>query len=112
MEGTMGMNRTFKAAVAAFILAVSFAGPVAAGPLEDGAAANLRSCMQRAVVSLDDKVSDVRIFVGPLISDCNAQAEAFVANFEFRGYAREPLINMAMRAIVENRAPKWWQFWK
>jgi ATP-dependent DNA ligase len=33
-------------------------------------------------------------------------------NFEFRGYAREPLINMAMRAIAENRALKWWQFWK
>jgi hypothetical protein len=76
------------------------------------ATANLRSCMQRAVVSLDDKVSDVRIVVGPLINDCNPQVEAFVANFEFRGYAREPLINMAMRAIVENRAPKWWQFWK
>jgi hypothetical protein len=50
--------------------------------------------------------------VGPLISDCNPQIEAFVANFEFRGDPREPLINMAMRAIVENRAPKWWQFWK
>jgi hypothetical protein len=33
------MNRTFKAAVAALTLAVSFAGAVAAGPLEDGVAA-------------------------------------------------------------------------
>jgi hypothetical protein len=33
------MNRTFKTAVAAFILAVSFAGSVAAGPFEDATAA-------------------------------------------------------------------------
>jgi uncharacterized protein len=31
----MGMNRTFKAAVAALVLAVSFAGSVAAGPFDD-----------------------------------------------------------------------------
>jgi TPR repeat protein len=35
----MTMNRSFKAAVAAFMLAVSFAGAVAAGPVEDAAAA-------------------------------------------------------------------------
>jgi TPR repeat protein len=35
----MGMNRTFTAAVAALMLAVSFAGSVAAGPVEDAAAA-------------------------------------------------------------------------
>jgi TPR repeat protein len=35
----MGMNRTFKAAVAALILAVSFAGSVAAGPFEDATVA-------------------------------------------------------------------------
>jgi uncharacterized protein len=33
------MNRTFKAAVAALILAVGFAGSAAAGPVEDAAAA-------------------------------------------------------------------------
>jgi uncharacterized protein len=33
------MNRTFKATVAALMLAVSFAGSVAAGPFEDAAAA-------------------------------------------------------------------------
>jgi TPR repeat protein len=33
------MNRTFKAAVAALVLAVSFAGSAAAGPVEDVAAA-------------------------------------------------------------------------
>ena len=32
------MNRTFKAAVAALIFAVGFAGPVAAGPVEDAVA--------------------------------------------------------------------------
>jgi len=37
----MGMNRTFKAA-AALIVAVSFAGPVAAGPYEDGLAAYIK----------------------------------------------------------------------
>jgi hypothetical protein len=106
------MNRTFKATVAALMLAVGFGSAVDAGPVEDATAANLRSCMQRAVLSLDDKVSDVRSFVGPLISDCYPQADAFADSFEFRGDAREPLINMAMRAIAENRAPKWWQFWK
>ena len=38
----MGMNRTFKAAAAALIVAVSFAGPVAAGPYEDGLAAYIK----------------------------------------------------------------------
>jgi uncharacterized protein len=33
------MNRTFKAAVAALMLAVSFAGSAAAGPIEDAGAA-------------------------------------------------------------------------
>ena len=36
------MNRTFKAAAAALIVAVSFAGPVAAGPYEDGLAAYIK----------------------------------------------------------------------
>jgi TPR repeat protein len=35
----MGMNRTFKVAVAAFVLAVRFAGSAAAGPFEDADAA-------------------------------------------------------------------------
>jgi uncharacterized protein len=35
----MGMNRTFKAAVAALMLAVGFAGSVTAGPFEDAVAA-------------------------------------------------------------------------
>jgi hypothetical protein len=35
-RGGYGMNRTFKAAAAALIFAVSFAGSVSAGPLEDG----------------------------------------------------------------------------
>jgi hypothetical protein len=39
IQGAMGMNRTFKAAVAALMLAVSFAGSVAAGPVEDKALA-------------------------------------------------------------------------
>jgi hypothetical protein len=38
-RGPMGMNRTFKAAVAAIILAVGFAGSVAAGPPRDDVAA-------------------------------------------------------------------------
>jgi hypothetical protein len=33
------MNRTFKAAAAALIVAVSFAGSITAGPLEDASAA-------------------------------------------------------------------------
>jgi uncharacterized protein len=38
-RGPMGMNRTCKAAVAALMLAVSFAGSAAAGPFEDAVAA-------------------------------------------------------------------------
>jgi hypothetical protein len=38
-NGAMGMNRTFTAAVAALIVAVGFAGPVAAGPVDDADAA-------------------------------------------------------------------------
>jgi hypothetical protein len=38
-RGPMGMNRAFKAAVAALILAFRFAGSVAAGPIEDAGAA-------------------------------------------------------------------------
>jgi hypothetical protein len=107
-----GMFQAGKLVPTAIVLrAALLASPVAATSMEQ-ATANLRSCLQQAVVSIDDKVSDIRIFVGALISDCNPQVEAFVANFEFRGYAREPLINMAMRAITENRAPKWWQFWR
>jgi hypothetical protein len=34
LRGAYGMNRTFKAAVAALIFAVGFAGSVAAGPFE------------------------------------------------------------------------------
>ena len=36
------MNRTFKAAVAALVVAVGFAGSVAAGPYEDGLAAYVK----------------------------------------------------------------------
>jgi hypothetical protein len=42
LRGGTTMNRTFKAAVAALIIAVGFAGSVAAGPFEDGQAADKR----------------------------------------------------------------------
>jgi uncharacterized protein len=45
----MEMNRTFKPAVAALMLAVSFTGSVAAGPLEDAAAAYQRSDYATAI---------------------------------------------------------------
>jgi hypothetical protein len=51
------MNRTFKAAVAAFIFAVGFAGSVAAGPFEDA-------------VSLDEKQSKEAVVVDAFLSDC------------------------------------------
>jgi hypothetical protein len=38
--GPMGMNRTFKATAAALMLAVGFAGSVAAGPFEAAVAAH------------------------------------------------------------------------
>jgi uncharacterized protein len=40
-QGPMGMNRTFKAAVASLVFAVGFAGSIAAGPAQDDAAAEL-----------------------------------------------------------------------
>ena len=42
------MNRSFKAAVAALILAVGFACPAAAGPLEDFAAAYMKGDYAKA----------------------------------------------------------------
>jgi hypothetical protein len=42
LKRVIGMNCTFKAAVAALMLAVGFAGSVAAGPLEDALAAYVR----------------------------------------------------------------------
>jgi hypothetical protein len=86
--------------IAIVLCAALPASPVAATSMEQ-ATANLRSCLQRAAVSLDDRVSDVRIFVGPLVSDCYPQANAIADNFESRGDAGAPLTNMAIRAIVE-----------
>jgi hypothetical protein len=58
----MGMNRTFKPAVAALILAVGFAGSVAAGPFED------------AIVALDksDYTTALRL-LRPLAEQGNAK---------------------------------------
>jgi ABC transporter substrate binding protein len=46
-KGAYRMNRTFKAAVAALTLAVGFAGPVAAGPFEDGVPPTRRATTRR-----------------------------------------------------------------
>jgi hypothetical protein len=42
------MNRTFKAAVAAFSLTVSFVGAIAAGPFEDAGTAYMKGDYARA----------------------------------------------------------------
>ena len=44
----MGMNRTFRAAIAPIVLVVSFAGSVAAGPFEDAGAALMRGNYAKA----------------------------------------------------------------
>jgi uncharacterized protein len=59
------MNRTFKAAVAVLMLAVSFAGPVTAGQLEDAAAAYMKG----------DYVKATRL-LRPLAEQGNADAQA------------------------------------
>jgi hypothetical protein len=46
----MGMNRTFKAAIAALMLAVSFAGSVAAGPFEDAVSLGQTKLKEAVVV--------------------------------------------------------------
>jgi uncharacterized protein len=58
------MNRTFKATVAALMLAVSFAGSVAAGPFEDGAAAYKKG----------DYATALRL-LGPLAEEGNVAAQ-------------------------------------
>jgi TPR repeat protein len=61
------MNRTFKAAVAALILAVGFAGSAAAGPVEDGVAAAKRG----------DDATALRLF-RPLADKGDAAAQYFL----------------------------------
>jgi uncharacterized protein len=63
----MGINRTFKAAVAALMLAVGFAGSVAAGPLEEGVAAYDRG----------DYASAMRL-LRPLADQGNANAQYYL----------------------------------
>jgi uncharacterized protein len=60
----MGMNRTFKATVAALTLAISYAGSVAAGPFEDGAAAYKKG----------DYATALRL-IGPIAEEGNAAAQ-------------------------------------
>jgi hypothetical protein len=103
---------------------LKLSGPVRAATAEENdtsaravanmekATTSLQSCMRKAVVSLDDKASDVSMVVVALIRDCDQQVEAFRDTFKYRGGAGPPLTNMAIRVVVENRAPKWWQFWK
>ena len=64
----MGMNRTLKAAAAALIFAVSFAGSVAAGPFEDAVAAYRKGDYARASRLLR-----------PLAEQGNADAQARLA---------------------------------
>jgi uncharacterized protein len=64
-RGPMGMNRTFKTAVAVLMLAVSFAGSVAAGPFEDAEAAHKKG----------DYATALRL-VRPLAEKGDARAQA------------------------------------
>jgi uncharacterized protein len=70
----MGMNRTFKAAVAALILAVSFAGSVAAGPFEDVAAAYRRG----------DYATELRL-LRPLAEQGDAVAQSLLGSMYAEG---------------------------
>jgi hypothetical protein len=85
----MGMNRTFKAAVAALMLAVGLAGSVAAGPVEDGVVdAFLGNCVLN-LPNLEKIRAASRVFgwkrlspdamtmLGPL--DSGAEAEGWMA---------------------------------
>jgi uncharacterized protein len=48
LKGVIGMNHTFKAAISALVLAVGFAGSVAAGPFEDAGTAYMKGDYARA----------------------------------------------------------------
>jgi uncharacterized protein len=64
LKGTIWMNRTFKASVAALMLAVGLAGPVAAGPYEDAV----------AVYDKGDNATALRLF-RPLAEQGDARAQ-------------------------------------
>jgi uncharacterized protein len=65
----MGMNRTFKAAVAALVLAVGLLGSVAAGPYEDGTAA----------ARLGDYDTAMRL-IRPLADQGDSSAQTFLGH--------------------------------
>jgi hypothetical protein len=66
-KGAYGMNRTFKTAVAALIIAVGFAGSVAAGPFEDAGAAHGKG----------DYATELRL-IRPLAEQGDAKAQAIL----------------------------------
>jgi hypothetical protein len=96
----MGMNRTFKAAVAALMLAVGLAGSVAAGPVEDGVVdAFLGNCVLN-LPNLEKIRAASRVFgwkrlspdamtmLGPL--DSGAEAEGWMATQDsLKVYSRD-----------------------
>src|ERR1700722_13035510 len=75
----MGMKRTFNAAGAALVLSATLAGPVAAGPYEDGTAAAERGDYDTAVRLIrplaDQGDSSSQTFLGHLFSNGTAAAE-------------------------------------
>lgn len=83
--------------------------PAAAATMEQ-ITADLRACMQRAVVSLDDKASDVRIIAHFLPGRCQREALAFLDASDRSGGT--VMDNIAIAVVLESRAPRWWQFWK
>jgi uncharacterized protein len=74
------MNRTFKAAVATLMLAVSFAGSVAAGPLEDAKAILAAS----AANGRGDYATALRL-LRPLAEQGNADAQTMLGETYYNG---------------------------
>jgi hypothetical protein len=84
------MNRTFKATVAALMLAVSFAGSVAAGPFEDAAAAYRKGDYATALE-----------LIRPLAEEGNVAAQQKQKRGESSGYCRR-----AVDASADRRSPE------
>jgi TPR repeat protein len=85
-RGAYGMNRTFKAAVAALVLVVGFAGPAAAGQVEDGGLRILRASAEQGDAEVQ-YVLGLKYKAGEDVPQDYAIAVSWFRKASERGYA-------------------------